>query len=192
MSWFGKKEEKKSAATPSLPELPRLPELPSLDSFSFSGESKPQISNLPSFPNSSFGKKFSQNAIKDAVSGEKEEMDEGGFDGDEFPSAPAVMSKPLQPSLVRRSTMPQEEYRPKISSFRGGVKEPVFIRIDKFEEAMNMLSDAKSKVSEMESMLGHIKKIKEEEDRELKEWEMEIQKIKADFEKMNNELFSRI
>jgi len=44
----------------------------------------------------------------------------------------------------------------------------------------------------MEEMLRHIKKIKEEEENELKDWEAEIQKIKSDFEKMDNELFSRI
>ena len=188
MSWFGKKEEKKQGFAAPLPELPRLPELPSLDSFSFSHESRPAIPNLPSYPNSSFGKKFSQNAIKDAISGEKEEREEEDFDSDEL--LEMERSKSL-PNLVKPSAISQEDYRPRMQ-MRGGMKEPVFIRIDKFEEALNMLDDAKSKVAEMEQMLAHIKKIKEEEDRELKEWEMEIQKMKSDFEKMNSELFSRI
>ncbi len=190
MSWFGKKEEKKSDSMPSLPELPRLPELPNLDSLSFSNDSRSAIQNLPMFPNSSLGKKFSQNAIKDAVSGEKEETDGDDFDEDEFPSAERI-PRPAQMPLIKRSAIPQEEYRPRSSQLGRG-KEPVFIRIDKFEEAMNILSDAKNKVAEMESMLSHIKKIKDEEDREMKEWEMEVQKIKSDFEKMDRELFSRI
>ena len=41
-------------------------------------------------------------------------------------------------------------------------------------------------------MLRNIRKIKEEEERELKEWESEVQKIKGEFEKINSELFSRI
>jgi len=191
MSWFEKKGEKKSVSMASLPELPMLPELPSLDSFSFANEPKQAIPNLPSYPNNSFGKKFSQNAIKDAVSGEKEDDNEED-EADEFPENAETMPKPLQNVLIKKPEVYREEYKPRMPQFKPISKEPVYIRIDKFEEALNMLSDAKNKVSEMEDMLRHIKKIKEEEENELKDWEAEIQKIKSDFEKMDNELFSRI
>ena len=41
-------------------------------------------------------------------------------------------------------------------------------------------------------MLRSIKKIKEDEDRELKQWEAEIQAIKGEFEKINQNLFSML
>ncbi|MEK6842250.1 MAG: hypothetical protein AABX84_00380, partial [Nanoarchaeota archaeon] len=76
MGWFGKKEEKRESM--SLPELPKIPELPHL------GKSRDfdriTLPSLPSYPNSSFGKKFSQNAIKDAISGEEEDEIEEDFD----------------------------------------------------------------------------------------------------------------
>lgn len=198
MAWFGKKEESGKIELPSLPELPKLPELPSLDEFS--SESKINLPALPSYPNSSFGKKFSQNAIKDAVSGEKEEEEE--FNADESLEE-ETMRKPLSrnanlqnspiPGFVKRATLSSEEYKPKFSGLRRNEKmEPVFIRVDKFEESLNILDDARGKIAEMEEMLRHIKKIKEEEDTELKEWEIEIQKIKSDFDKIDKELFSKI
>ncbi|MEK6819844.1 MAG: hypothetical protein AABY03_01440 [Nanoarchaeota archaeon] len=193
MGWFGKKEEKSmgSSSMPSLPELPRLPELPSLSrSPSFERVSLP---NLPSYPNSSLGRKFSQNAIKDAVSGEKE--DDFEEDEEDYSDEDEITPKPLQ-GFVKRNALPEEEYTSRsnlVGSFkRGGKMEPVFIRIDKYEDALNMFDDARKKIVEMEDLLKHIKKIKEDEYRELKDWETEIQKIKDDFEKVNRDIFSKI
>ena len=188
MGWFGKKEEKRESMM-SLPELPTLPELPSLSkSLSFEKASLP---NLPSYPNSSLGKKFSQNAIKEAVSGEEEDYEEE--EADELPEEEEMMPKPLQ-GFVKRSSISEEEYTSKSpSSFgRSGKMEPVFIRIDKYDDALKMFEDAKKKISEMEDLLKHIKKIKEDEYRELKDWESEIQKIREDFDRVNRDIFSKL
>lgn len=180
MGWFGKNEERKGGV--SLPELPKIPDLPSLPKSDFDRITLP---NLPSYPNSSFGKKFSQNAIKDAVSGEEEDETEEGFDEDLEEESPKSL-----PGFVKRKTMP-EEYTSKISSFRGKA-EPVFIRIDKYEDALKMFEDAKNKIANMEDTLKHIRKIKEDEYQELKEWETEIQRIKGDFERANRDIFSKL
>ena len=184
MGWFGKKEEKRESM--SLPELPKIPELPHL------GKSRDfdriTLPSLPSYPNSSFGKKFSQNAIKDAVSGEEEDEIEEDFDENEFPEEEKTPK--LLPGFVKRQTMP-EEYTSRVSGFKGKM-EPVFIRIDKYEDALKMFEDAKKKIMEMEDTLKHIKKIKEDEYHELKEWESEIQKIKGDFERANRDIFSKL
>jgi hypothetical protein len=55
-----------------------------------------------------------------------------------------------------------------------------------------MFEETKKKISEMEEMFRSVKKIKEEEGRELSQWEMEIQKIKGEFEKINRNLFSKV
>src|SRR3989344_796603 len=182
MGWFGKKEEKSGSMSsmPSLPELPRLPELPSLSrSPSFERVS---LRNLPSYPNSSLGKKFSKNAIKDAVSGEEEDDFEED-EADDYSDEAEITPKPLQ-GFVKRNAFPEEEYTSRgslVNSFkRSGKMEPVFIRIDKYEDALNMFDDARKKIVEMEDLLKQIKKIKEDEFRELKDWETEIQKIKDD------------
>ena len=173
---------------PALPELPKIPEMPkfrkslSMDQMT--------IPHLPSYPNSSFGRKFSQNAIKDAVSGEK--GDEGDSLADES-YGNETMPEPPQLGFLKRTTMPSEEYMPKATNFGKQQKsEPVFIRIDKFQESLNMFEETKKKISDMEEMLRNVKKIKDEESKELSQWEMEIQRIKNEFEKINRNLFSKV
>jgi len=72
------KKEVKQNEIPSLPELPKLPEFPEMKS----GKTKEEIHRLPSYPSNSFGEKFSQNVIKEAVSGE--EGDKEAWHADEF------------------------------------------------------------------------------------------------------------
>lgn len=197
MAWFEKKEKKGADEIPSLPELPRLPELPKLgDSYGMnfpkmddSKNANPvDLPHLPSYPNNSFGKKFSQNAIKDAVSGEEEE-EEG--EADEFPDEEEMTPKPL-PVFAKKSAVPSDEYQRPMGIMKPRKPEPVFIRIDKFEAGLGMLEDARKKLGEMEEMLKSIKKTREEEDKEIRQWENDIQSINGDFEKINQDLFSRV
>ena len=190
MGWFNKKEQSSNENIPSLPELPKLPELPRLGPPNIDSMNLPQ---LPSMPDSPFGRKFSQSMIKDAVSGEKEDEQ---FEGESFGDIPnaEIMPKFPQMPLIKKMSMPSEDYRSEFTnSFKKSKKpEPVFIRIDKFEESLEMFENAKKKIAEMEDALKSIKKTKEEEEKEIKGWEMEIQKIKSEFEKIDSDLFSRI
>ena len=139
-----KKEEQKF----SLSELPKMPSLPRMDHYD-SDESIPQ---LPSLPSSSFGEKFSQNAIKDAVSGSS--WGKGGDeeeDADESEYETRMMHEPPRKSLV------QEDHKRKMDGKRN---EPVFVRIDKFEESMEVFEKAEKKISEMEELFKRHKEIK--------------------------------
>ena len=188
MGWFNKKESGREENASSMPELPKIPELPRLN---FSQDiSSVNLPHLPSFPNGSIGRKFSQNTIKDAVSGEREDRIREDLAND---FSDEMMPEPPQFGLMKRSAMPQEDYQPRERPIQKiGKVEPVFIRIDKFEESLGMLDEARKKIHEMEEMLRNIKKLKEEEDKELREWENEIHKIKGEFEKIDRDLFSKI
>lgn len=180
MVWFNKKEEKSERLT--LPDLPKLPELPNLTKEPRPFNDSP-IPQLPSYPSSSFGEKFSQNAIKDAVSGE-EESDEEDLDADD---AMTTGIKQMHKPLVR------EEPIIKRPLLRGPQKnEPVFVRLDKFEEGLKIFEDTKHKIMDIEKVLRDIKIIKEEEEKELQDWEMEIQRLKGQFEKIDRDIFSKI
>ena len=54
----------------SIPQIPKLPELPRLDGLPKIPQKK-TLSKLPSYPLSPLGEKFSQNIIKEAVTGKK-------------------------------------------------------------------------------------------------------------------------
>ena len=70
--------------------------------------------------------------------------------------------------------------------------EPVFIRLDKFQESLNVFENAKKKINEMRAMLQDLRRIKDQEERELTAWENEINIIKDQVDKIDKEIFSKI
>ncbi len=175
MALFRKKEKKEEI--PSLPELPRLPELPE---FPEAEENSEEIPRLPSFPNDSLGDKFSQDTIKEVVAGRKRVEEVGA---DEFAEGEMrTMQRPLA-GEPRRSFSPYQKTKE---------AEPIFIRIDKFEEGSQTFNEVKKKVSEIERAFEDISKVKEEEEKELQSWEEEIRKIKEKLEKIDDNIFSKI
>jgi hypothetical protein len=185
-----KKDEKKGV--PSLPELPRLPDFPRLEDQD--PNLKNSLSRLPRFPSNSLGKKFSQESIKDAVTGEKE--GDGGSEIDEFEVA-GKLKEPLKRSVRELPYEDMEEYdegsmeMPEERMMRGGA-EPIFIRIDKFEEGLHIFEETKRKITEIEKILGETKRVKEKEERELQDWENELRTIKNQIEKIDRDIFSKI
>ena len=194
MGWFNKKKEKE---VPSLPELPKLPELPNIEENSLDNS---KIHQLPSFPTNSLGEKFSQNTIKEAVAGKKE--GEEVPEADDFAEDKQMMQRPLKEPLVPElshleniKAIPFERRTDEIAEdFETSTKkaEPVFIRIDKFEESLKIFEKTKDKISEIEKMLKHIKDVKENEERKLDSWENEIEIIKKQIEKVDANIFSKI
>jgi len=195
MGLFKKKEKKKEVT--SLPQLPRLPDFPRLEDPITSDVNKP-TTQLPSFPSNSLGNKFSQNTIKDAVTGKKEvtmgpELREFGPDDIQIPEG--SLAKPMRREMDPVEMDPRDE-----DLERRGVQipritreaEPVFIRIDKFEESLHIFQEMKKKISDIEKALGETKTIKEKEERELKEWENELRTIKNQIEKIDRDIFSKI
>ena len=69
---------------------------------------------------------------------------------------------------------------------------PVFVRIDKFEDALKVFNDTRKKLTEMEKVLEEIRRIKEKEENELQSWENEINLIKGQIEKIDQDIFSKI
>lgn len=204
MGLFSKKDKAKEvksniSSVPELPELPKLPDFPYMDESSHEEESLPQ---LPRFPNNSLGNKFSQNTIKEAITGKKEE--EEVFDAEDFTEEEKrMMQKPLQKPL-REDVEDYETgvlMKPKLKeispnfvekNYMTRKAEPVFIRIDKFEESMNIFQNIKTQISEIENLIKKTKEVKDKEEEELTSWQTEIQLIKDQIEKVNQDIFSRI
>jgi len=178
MGLFKKKEENKIEVS-TLPELPKLPELP----ISRGGmeDSDELISQLPSFPNNSLGDKFSRYNIKEAITGEKEEEGEA----DEF--AEEKIQRMPTPSIKEVSS-PRDFYRFEKTK----EVEPLFIRIDNFEEGSKNFEEVKKQISEIENMFSDLKKVKEDEEKELNSFENELRAVKEKVEKINQNVFSKV
>ncbi|MCK9595657.1 hypothetical protein M0R19_00530 [Candidatus Pacearchaeota archaeon] len=182
MGLFKKKEETKNEV-PRLPELPRLQELPEFPSE----ESNEELPQLPSFPKNTLGNKFSQDTIKEAITGRKEEEVEADeFVDEDEEEHVQMMRKPLTKEGTKKdSYSPFEKAKTKEA-------EPIFIRIDKFEEGSQTFEEVKKQIVNIERMFEDVKKVKEKEDRELGFWEAEIKQIKDKIEKIDNNIFSKI
>lgn len=199
MGWLNKKTGE-SVEIPKLPELPKLPDLPSFDEeksedlsmengeiipqLKFSGKNS-KLPSLPSFPSTSFGESLSQNTIKEAIAGKKEDEKEAN----EFEENSTRFQEPqrMQPTLSRIKTQNIKEVEKIIKK-----TEPIFIRLDKFEESVKLFEKIKEEVTEMSNMLNDIKKIKEEEEKELEYWEQELKEIKEKISKVDRDIFSMI
>lgn len=195
MGLFKRKEKKvEKKEVPSLPELPRLPDFPRLEDQD--PNLKNSFSQLPRFPSNSLGRKFSQESIKDAVTGGKE--GDRGSEIDEFEMM-GKMKEPLKRSVRELPYEDMEEYDEDEESMEmsearmmRGEAEPVFIRIDKFEEGLRIFEEIKRKIAKIEKILGETKRIKEKEDGELQDWENELRTIKNQIEKIDRDIFSKI
>lgn len=185
MALFKKKtkEVKKDSSMqqPTMAGLPRLPELPKLPEFneSYNLPKLKTTPRLPQYPSTSLGEKFSQDTIKEAVSGKKVvemDEDENDFENEDMQRIHQPISRPMQ-----------REYREQKIK-----EEPVFVRLDKFEDSLHIFEKAKNQIKEITDVLDGIKKIKEDEDKELQHWENEIQAIKGSIERIDRDIFSKL
>ncbi|MBU2612384.1 MAG: hypothetical protein KKB62_01540 [Nanoarchaeota archaeon] len=197
MGLFSKKDSKKEMGVPKLPELPSLPtHFPEIEDDPDEG-----FPRLPSFPTSKMGDRFSQETIKNAVSGDEDEEEMDDFEDGIIPR-PEPLQRPIEKNRPkpnyemperRESQMPKRNISPTremgMEDSRTG---PVFVRIDKFEESLKIFKETKDKIEEIETLLSHTKSIKEKEEEELINWEKEIQEMKSQVEKIDRDIFSKI
>jgi len=169
MGFFTKKEEEKKEL-PELPGMSKLPELPPLPSIQKS-ESTP----LPAFSKNQFG-----NSSDMGLQAIKTTINEGSEKGLEY-----------VPKEERRTIEYSEKDQMKNSS-RVVSKEPVFVKLDKFKEAVEKFDEIKEKVADIEDSLRKLKETKEKEDTELKAWDQEMLMIRQKVESIDNSLFNKI
>ena len=138
------------------------------------------------------------------VSGEKENDEE--INADEFSynkENTQMMLKPAKKGFMPRETDfgEGEEYRQfqkfekrtlETPSGYGRKDEPIFVRLDKFEESLKIFEKIRNQILEIEGILHEIKNVKEHEEKEIQFWEQEIQNIKKQIEKVDQDIFSRV
>jgi hypothetical protein len=199
MGWFKKgakapskkdvksKKEEENTGIDELPTLPEIPELPDISQLSTqSGMEKPQ--QLPKYPNDDFGNQMSQRSIKDVVLGPPDIPKEVNV----------AMQQRVKPPFSPKMRMTREIGAKSIQgiALRGKTQkndeEPLFVRIDKFEDAIKRFEDIKDKLKDAERMLGQVQQIKKQEEEELVSWEVELQTLKSQIDSLDEEIFSKI
>jgi hypothetical protein len=207
MALFKKKESdsgnSKTSSSIRLPNLPDLPDLPSSHDSQVKGQNS---KSLPSFPNSETGNDLSQQAIKTAITSpqrlrsdidyqESMPKEKRTFEiGEDEISDDYVQSKGPGNEQDRNIPLPHKSKPMHVASIPKPTKkiEPVYIRIDKFKSAVETFEEIKSQVADVEDLLKQIKEVKRKEEQELKEWEKEIESIKAKMDSIDNNIFSKL
>ena len=197
MGIFKKKEGKAirvQEKVTQIPELPRLPDFPEMGGDDFDDS----IHKLPRFPNDSLGEKFSQNTIKDAITGKKEEevLADDFMTEDEIHMTQVPHRKPLTqevPSYPSYETnIEKEQLKRAFNQTAIEKEEPIFVRMDRFEEGLKALDKTKKQISEIERLIQTNREIKEAEEKELESWEKQIQNAREQIEKVDRSIFSKI
>ncbi|MEM0465498.1 MAG: hypothetical protein QXW97_02240 [Candidatus Pacearchaeota archaeon] len=113
-------------------------------------------------------------------------------------SIPNSLTKQIKQPSTQFETKPsiyQEQQKITNPLFKKSIKnlekreEPVYIRLDKFQLTINTFRELKEKIKEIENLLSKIREIKAREDKELDEWEREIETIKIKIESIDKEIF---
>lgn len=217
MALFKKKERENLDEIPELPELPdfpdddfssKLPDIPSDEPIknenikirSYEDEDLPPLPDIKP-------KSFAIEKIKKAVS-EPDEL----FAPIDYKEK-EIMPEPVRQQVRQPFHMPPKQSPPKIirkvpektyempkrtieipETYKNKVKEtePVFIRLDKFQLTSHTFEEIKRKVREIENLLEKTKELREREQRELDEWEKDIQAIKARLDSVDRNLFNKL
>jgi len=200
MGLFGKKKvgeqytSQVPNAPPRLPELPDLPPLRSRLSEFPQTEQKIELSPLPSFPATSTGDLIARQAVKQAIR-ESEPQESNMYEpADIKPRSREVEEEPWTPPISQFANNYPSSYRAPASEVQEKPQNPkeVYIRIDKFQEALGNFQKIKSKLLEIENLLKDLREVKSKEEFELQSWEKEIQEAKAKLNEIDNSLFQRI
>lgn len=175
MSWFKKKKEESL----ELPELPYAPEPPMIKNDFEENEPSP----LPSFPNSQTADQLTNVAVKQAINDEESINEDEEMD---LPPLPKIMTKEIESQPRERVT---REY---ISRERMGKAEPVYVRLDKYQDSIDTLQEIKKKLLEIENLLAETKELKSKEELELNAWENEIQEAKDKLNAIDRTIFNKL
>lgn len=184
--------EQKNEAAPTLPELPELPSIKpelsplvgekNLAAKQESLETPPtQLSTSSTIPlNSQIPEPPQETKIP-----------EPPITQFQNPPTPQLTTPPATQIITPATKEVSEDISP---LFRPIPKKtgPLFVKLEKFESAMNSLEEIKQKISEIESLLTNIKEIKNKEEQELTEWQKEIQNAKEKIASLDKELFGKL
>ncbi|MBI2629702.1 hypothetical protein HYW76_01245 [Candidatus Pacearchaeota archaeon] len=206
MSWlFGgnKKQEAKRAEGSRLPELPELPPLE--DSFSDKQVKYSGRSSLPSYPSfNPIKEKTSNEEIKQAIVEPPSFQDENSEV--QLPKKPMTkeIGEEIQiPSIMDREPISRESLKipktPRMQTQERNIpqrqilrNEPLFIRIDKYQDSISDLEEVKRRILEIEDVLKNIRDVRAKEEVELQQWEAEIHEAKMNLDKIDRTIFQKL
>ena len=202
MGLFSKKDKvPEIPPAPKLPDFPNLPDLPEVEDK--------EVKELPRLPDTNFGETLNNEMVKSAVDDSEKFGENLELREDRIPSPPQLQFHKSPSSLRNKFPHPEKnehfelhephkkrtlELSPQTKIEEPSTKpnEPIFVRIDKFQQAQKDFNDIKKKVKDIELTLKKFKEVKFQEDTEVVSWTQNLEKIKARLENIERQIFSKI
>jgi len=203
MSWFKKKSEENVEELPRLPDLPEPPDFfQSKNSFdkSMYPKSPPGLPELnkQKQSESSF---LPEIEITDYSPSEPLSIDHPGITSRSPLPINDARLKPMKTHEIQKPRVHEikdyprsiEMSSPNTHSNPSTKKiEPIYIRLDKFQTTVEAFEEIKHKIAEIEKLLIKTREIKSQEEKELTEWENELQGIKARIDSIDRNIFNKL
>lgn len=192
MPLFKKKQEKVEKAF-DLPELPGFPEVQEIKEALKPKELLNEaIPPLPAFPSIPYYPPLVQ--AQQLQKPDIKKTEEIGLPVWQETKQPVTREltelTPLKAAPVYPSVLEHVEERKERTEFRA--REPIFIKIDRFSEALSNFESIKTKVQEIDDLLKRTKEIRQKEQEEFDAWEKEIIEIKEKIDSIDEKLFSKL
>jgi len=122
---------------------------------------------------------------------------------EEFPEPPIAQKKVTEEISPKEFARETREIKPvritppviemdRVSKLRSKMKEPIFVKIEKFKDALASFEEIKEDLDNSFELLAKIKETREQEKEEIDNWEKEITEIKEKIEDINSKIFSNI
>ncbi len=175
MGLFSKKSDNSFEKLPELPQLPKSVITPA----------QVQTSALPAMPRSESANRWSMQAVKDAVKSQDNYSDSNNYsDNNDISSGEREVNERVELMPRSRSTYPTQQ-----APLR---REPLFVRIDKFESALRDFDEISVKIRKIDDLISEIRTLREKEDREFSEWEKDLHTIRSRLDNIDRTLFSQL
>ena len=102
---------------------------------------------------------------------------------EEVDEKPKISSMPMSSFMKDDSMMGEPEHE------HYGGKKPLFIKIDKYEDAIGILDSIKESLNEADKLINELRQIRRDEDAQLDEWNEHLKSIKDKLMSVDSTLF---
>ena len=181
--------------------LPNLPDLPNHETVVLPDHDPDEESYLPGITTKSYpvlSKEMNEEEVNNGLDDTTTFNTRNHYEfkkSNTFVPEPPEMMSPMKTQMIssqqknpfkgNQSRMVEQQQRIKQN-------QPIFIRLDKFQTTHESLQDIRMKMEEVEKTIIKIKEVKEREDKEIEEWERELQLVKARLESIDTNLFENL
>ena len=107
----------------------------------------------------------------------------------DFSSIKSEVSRPQEKPLFEEHEKEIEPQQSQEPPQQMGEDTDLFIKVDKYEQAMRILEGVKDSFRKTEDILKNLQTIKQKEDREITTWNAQIQKLKEKIVSVDSILF---